>query len=59
MDIDTEKEKVLIDYVEKFKDKIETREMVELYEFYIVLKAYHWMREENEKLKKKLTELEK
>lgn len=53
-DLEKQKGAALIEYAEKFADKVEPKEMIELYEFYLLLKAYKWMKTENARLQELL-----
>lgn len=54
---EVEQERALLDYVEHFKNKAKVMEVVELYEFYLLQKAYELVKAENAQLKEELRAL--
>lgn len=53
-DIAKQKRQACFEYAEKFSDKVCAKEMVELYEFFLLKKAYEYAKDEIADLKNQL-----
>lgn len=55
MNKEIEKQNAVLGYVDQFKDKVKLHEMVEYYEYILVLKAYEIVRERLNEFEAKAT----